>query len=439
MMRSSTTTSTATATAKAKLGRHRLRHDREDLGYSRTVSYNSRSHWHLITQKWGSINTKIAPFLVVNALLATAVISLLHFFDIDLTISEFGHEFMSVLLAFLVINKLQFTLEVYYEIHTSLCAMNQALIDVTQLACSFTKNESGAEYQQWRSNVAYQCILLNRVTTAMVYDGGQLEVSKMSQFDDDPLILTLDDEDNDNDVDDDEQEGHGDSLQRGRVELPPEMYIMGLNLKSDRNLRVPCRVSQRLQEVIVDHEMLPTKLDPIREMQILERVKDYMQGYREYRKILTAPLPLPWVQLARIFVFAYCFTLPFALFDRELDLGFVQSFFILLIVTYGFIGCELLYVELDDAFGDDANDLPVVEESEAAITDILLSLASVDGINAARNVRKKVPFSILDLAKFYGNKLTKTHVLKSKEHTTHLEEQIKKATGNKETDPLLKK
>ena len=330
-----------------------------------------------------------------------------------------------------------------YEIHSSLCAMNQALIDVAQLACSFTKNESSTEYQEWRSNVAYQCIVLNRVTTAMVYDGGKLEVSHMSQFDDDPLLLTLDgnDEVNDykNDVDDNEREVHGDTYHRDGVELPPEMYIMGLDLKSDRNLRVPCRVSQRLQEAIVDHELLPTKLDPIREMQMLERVKDYMQGYREYRKILTAPLPLPWVQLARIFVFAYCFTLPFALFDRDLDLGLVQSFFILLIVTYGFVGCELLYVELDDSFGNDANDLPVVEESEAAITDILLSLASVDGVNVAKNVRKKFPSCFLDIAKFYGRKLAKAHVLKSTKHIAYAQGRNKQDTVNTETEPLVKK
>jgi hypothetical protein len=92
-------------------GRHQPH--REDMGYSRTVSYDTRNHWYLITQRWGSINRKIFPFLLVNALLASAVLSLLIFFDIDLTISQSGHEFMSVLLAFLVINKLQFTLEVY--------------------------------------------------------------------------------------------------------------------------------------------------------------------------------------------------------------------------------------------------------------------------------------------------------------------------------------
>lgn len=315
-----------------------------------------------------------------------------------------------------------------------LCSMNQALIEITQLACSFTKY-CGIEYQQWRSEVVYQCLILNRVTAAMVYQGGRLEVWKMSQFDDDPLLLTLDDDDgvndgrvdgadgtNDNGNDDDDDETQDDSnLQHESIDLklPKEMYLMGRDLKSDRNLRVPCRVSQRLQEAILDHEMLPTKLDPIRESQLLDRVHDFMKGYREYRKILTAPLPLPWVQLARIFVFAYCFTLPFALFDRELDMSTVQSFFILIIVTYGFIGCELLYIELDDAFGDDANDLPVVEESEATATDILLSLASVDGIEAARAIRKKMPISDFALATFYGNKPTKNNVSKAKVLTTN--------------------
>jgi hypothetical protein len=97
----------------ASSGPVRISRRREDVGYSRTVAYNTRNHWSLIAQRWGSINTKIIPFLLVNAALATAVLLLQQVYGIDLTISEFGHEFMSVLLAFLVINKLQFTLEVY--------------------------------------------------------------------------------------------------------------------------------------------------------------------------------------------------------------------------------------------------------------------------------------------------------------------------------------
>lgn len=355
-----------------------------------------------------------------------------------------------------------------YEIHTKACNMNQALVEVIQLACSFTKKYRGVQYQQWRSDIAYQALILNRVTTAMVYDSGNLEIWKMSQFDDDPLLLTLNDDEDDgmkeNNDDDanltseadntgkitshENSDYHGDNNQEGRrvtVELPRGMYLMGLDLKSDLNLRVPLRVSQRLQEKIMDHDSLPKNLDPIQEMQILDRVHTYMDGYREFRKILTAPLPLPWVQLARIFVFAYCFTLPFALFDDQLDMGTIQSFFVLLIVTYGFVGCELLYIELDDAFGDDANDLPVVEESVAAATDILLSLASVDGIGAAHQIQQKMPIQAFAIKEFYGNKLAKNDALKSKklkecfDKRNEEHDAIAAALSGKETDPLLKK
>lgn len=231
-----------------------------------------------------------------------------------------------------------------------------------------------------------------------------------------------------------------DNIQHGatrkHLELPKEMYIMGLDLKSDLNLRVPIRVSQRLQETILRHDDLPQKLDPIQEMQLLNRIQDYMGGYREFRKVLTAPLPLPWVQLARIFVFAYVFTLPFALFDGELNMSTLQSFFILIIVTYGFIGCELLYIELDDPFGDDANDLPVVEEAMATSTDILLSLAHVDGVRAAQEMQRKIPHDEFAAAKFHGNKLAKNKVLLKKHPHPYHE---KKSEAGKETDPLLKR
>ena len=58
------------------------------------------------------------------------------------------------------------------------------------------------------------------------------------------------------------------------------------------------------------------------------------------------------------------------------------------------MGMELLYVEIDDPFSDDPNDLPLIEEARAAGEDVFLSLWDVDGREAAERLRQKVQFEL---------------------------------------------
>jgi predicted membrane chloride channel (bestrophin family) len=56
------------------------------------------------------------------------------------------------------------------------------------------------------------------------------------------------------------------------------------------------------------------------------------------------------------------------------------------------MGMELLYVEIDDPFAEDPNDLPLTEEARAAGVDVFLSLWDVDGGEAAERLRQKFEF-----------------------------------------------
>jgi predicted membrane chloride channel (bestrophin family) len=62
--------------------------------------------------------------------------------------------------------------------------------------------------------------------------------------------------------------------------------------------------------------------------------------------------------MTRTFLFIWVFTLPFVLsndIDNVYDLVFVIFF-----LTYGFLGIELISIEMDDPYGDDPNDFDVV-------------------------------------------------------------------------------
>jgi predicted membrane chloride channel (bestrophin family) len=58
--------------------------------------------------------------------------------------------------------------------------------------------------------------------------------------------------------------------------------------------------------------------------------------------------------MSRTFLFFYIFTLPSALLTVTSTPA--SDLIVLFIVTYGFIGLEIISIELDDPFGDDAID-----------------------------------------------------------------------------------
>jgi len=337
---------------------------RQDFGYSRTVSYSNRDHLSLILQKWGSVHPKVLPFCLANIALTIFLVWLLDVANIDLSISEFGHEFMSILVAFLVINKLSFTLGLYYELQGSLAKMNQASIELTQLACSYTKDST--ILREWRYKVCYEALVLLKATVSVIKGGGDTEALISELLPHSP---------------------HSSSSLKNQRTVPQQIYEFGHDSPSDQNLRLPLRLAHRLRDTVMEHR---DNLDSIREGYMLESVKEIMSGYYGIRKYLTCPLPLPLVQLGRIFVLFYVFTLPFALLSPALNLPYSQMTILIGLMTYGFMGIELLFVEIDDPFGDDANDLPITEEARAAAEDVILNLRHVDGEAAANRLKEAV-------------------------------------------------
>ena len=53
-------------------------------------------------------------------------------------------------------------------------------------------------------------------------------------------------------------------------------------------------------------------------------------------------------------MFLYVFTVPFVLLGDQSSI--LAHCFIVFVLTYGFVGLETVAIELDDPFGDDAND-----------------------------------------------------------------------------------
>lgn len=73
-------------------------------------------------------------------------------------------------------------------------------------------------------------------------------------------------------------------------------------------------------------------------------------------RIKSTPIPFAYTVLLHQVVAAYCFGLPFGLVD---DIGTFTPF-VVLMVAYAFFGLDAVGDELEDPFGEDPNDLPLM-------------------------------------------------------------------------------
>jgi predicted membrane chloride channel (bestrophin family) len=117
-------------------------------------------------------------------------------------------------------------------------------------------------------------------------------------------------------------------------------------------MRVPIRLSYLLRKTIcTQSKRLRTPIHVAQENKLLDH---FMKGYYGIRKFLTTPVPFPFIQMARTLLFLYVFTVPFVtLSDTSNDIARCFAVFLL---TYAFLGLEVVAIELDDPFGEDPND-----------------------------------------------------------------------------------
>ena len=146
---------------------------RKDCGYSRTVHYDSGSHVSVLLQTYGSVWGKVLPHCIANVALTGLILCLLRWRIADLTISEWGHQFMSIIVAFLIVSRCTITLSLYFELRGYLSTMFMATLELVQHACVLSaRNSPSAAAKEWRSNVAYRSMMLLRVTVAVLDRGG---------------------------------------------------------------------------------------------------------------------------------------------------------------------------------------------------------------------------------------------------------------------------
>jgi predicted membrane chloride channel (bestrophin family) len=120
-------------------------------------------------------------------------------------------------------------------------------------------------------------------------------------------------------------------------------------------MRVPIRVAYLLRKTTCSQsKRLRIPIHVVQENKLLASIDNFMGGYYGIRKFLTTPVPFPLVQMARTLLFLYVFTVPFVMLSDKSN--YFAHCFSVFLLTYGFMGLEVVAIQLDNPFGDDPND-----------------------------------------------------------------------------------
>jgi putative membrane protein len=120
-------------------------------------------------------------------------------------------------------------------------------------------------------------------------------------------------------------------------------------------------LSTELRSGVRKRWMHPSEFNPI-----VQSIGDLQGATHALRRIRQTPLPFAYVNQLKVFMGIYFITLPFVLIS---SFGYttlvIMAFFI-----YALVGIEEIGLEIEDPFGDDPNDLPIVPLTNGVIKDI---------------------------------------------------------------------
>lgn len=369
----------------------------------RQLMWDDESHFKFLTTMYGSVWPQVFPFCVANAAICLAVYELKLHNIADLTFSPSGHRYMGMLMSFLVIMRVKISYDHYAEANKLLSACYRACRELVQFACLLTSCDKSNKARQWRQDVAYSTILMLRVTMAVLempsnpnvdpWDVPELSQEHQHYIKHVSLWHTLQHADS----------NRGPSTTGADPETSSERSLPSSLAHSDFHDRYRLEEAFRAPAVLayaLRREILKQRdgnwlrkgilIHPCNEeVRMLDMVGDFLKAFEGLKKLMTTKFPFPLVQMAKTFMFVWVFTLSSALNNEP----WKQPYFVMAIVTlttFGFLGLELVAMELSDMFGEDPCDFDNLGYAQLCFEDMYISIYKQDGEQWARSLREKV-------------------------------------------------
>lgn len=237
-----------------------------------TVSYNSENHWSVLTQMYGSQWPRVLPYCIANVILMI-VLQIIDqknkYLQHYIEVSSQGHTFITLVVAFLLVSRVNTALTRYTSARDSLGIMYNQTREIIQNVCVLTGLDSTPAARAWRHDVAYQTLVLLR-TVMVVLDFPEDRIAPW-----------------------DIPELNGMEL----LDVKSSIFLEENNNRRwahkertvwEESMRVPIRLSYLLRKTIhSQNTRLQQAMSTPQENKVLGDVSAFMIGYYSIRKFLT--------------------------------------------------------------------------------------------------------------------------------------------------------
>lgn len=269
-----------------------------DTYLANKVVYDSADHWAVLTQMHGSVWPKVFGYCVFNVINTLFVTYMKKEYQIDLSFSDKGHTFMSMMVSFLMVTRSNIAYSRYMEARTELAHAMAACRELISYATTFTRYDKSEGAKHWRVDLAKRTIKLLCVTVSVL-----------------------------------EYQCTGNHAWKVPALSSEEKQALQVAVGTS-NERAPMFLGMFLRSTIAANvNYLEEPLHPVRELKLYSLVSDFVTSYHGLMKLVTTPFPFPLVQMTRTFLFIWIFTLPWVLVN---DLHKLPALvFTVFFITYG--------------------------------------------------------------------------------------------------------
>eukprot|EP00979_Chaetoceros_neogracilis_P003237 scaffold569_cov222-Chaetoceros_neogracile.AAC.3 len=145
--------------------------------HSPRVTYNTNSHFSVLTQMHGSVWPQVLPHCFLNILNISAIIYLDRKYGVDLSYSDKGHSFMSMIVSFLIVTRSNIAYSRFMESRTYLSTVMRSCLELMQYTVTFTRYDTSEGAKKFRYTVARKTIVLLRSVVSVLQFPSKNELS----------------------------------------------------------------------------------------------------------------------------------------------------------------------------------------------------------------------------------------------------------------------
>lgn len=234
--------------------------------------YDPDDQWRIIFQLFGSVWPRVAPWCIAVSVFTYVVYALKEHNIVDLTIaSNAGHNFMSLLVSFLLVTRATVVYQRFMEARQCLSDLYRNGRELVHHSCIFADHTA----VQWRRTVAYKTILTLRMATAAL----EFRSHKITPWD------SLHHED--------DQDETPIFMHNNRHHALTEL-MHGERTTIDESFRAPITWALNLRQCLLKTRKNDniTDLLPVEEMKLLQFCSDMIKSYEGAAKLVRTPMPL---------------------------------------------------------------------------------------------------------------------------------------------------